>query len=71
MSEPSVESILEGCINLLLTPRVTEDVKRRAIKIAFDLGVSEGRVAGWREGTSHMLASFDKGIERLLSKVPS
>ena len=61
-------------LNKLVCDRLSnDDTKRKCIRIAFELGMTEGRVAGAKSMGEHMTESLNRSLDEILTavKVPA
>lgn len=57
---PTTEGILRDCRELVCNPHSSNETKIQAVTIAFNIGLSKGRVDGAQEMGEHMLSSIPK-----------
>jgi hypothetical protein len=60
MPELSSAQMLEQLVVMVSTPRCTEDVKRRAVDLAYQIGKCEGRLEGALSMGEQMTASLER-----------
>jgi hypothetical protein len=52
------QTILEDVFKLMISPNLSEDGKRQALQIVYDLGVSNGKVEGARDMVERLKGSL-------------
>lgn len=59
MKKSAAQSILDDVLILISSPHLSEAGRRQAIQIAYELGLSDGRVEGFKQSLERVSASLE------------
>lgn len=55
---PQTTDILKGCRELVCSAAASAETKAQAVTIAYEIGLSQGRVEGGKDMADHLIASI-------------
>jgi len=61
--------MLTDVMKLVCDPRATDETRRQAVLIAYNIGKCDGRCEGAASMGTHMMETMNKGLDRILAAV--